>query len=100
MYFSHGPHRHTKAGGPVRMTAHVDKNKKRVFLVDDHPLVREWLTNLVNQQPDLTVRGEPESAPQPVRASAAAKPHVVIVELSLKDSSGLEIINDRNQSHP
>src|SRR5438128_411987 len=76
MYFSHGPQRHTKAGGPVRMTAHVDKNKKRVFLVDDHPLVREWLTNLINQQPDLTVCGEAESAPQAIGAIAAAKPDV------------------------
>ena len=32
--------------------------KKRIFLVDDHPLVREWLTTLINQQTDLVVCGE------------------------------------------
>ena len=82
------------------MTAHVDKNKKRVFLVDDHPLVREWLTNLINQQPDLTVCGEAESAPQAIGAIAATKPDVVIVDISLKDSSGIELIKDLKQSHP
>src|SRR5437667_9755462 len=88
MYFSHGPHRHTKAGGPVRMTAHVDKNKKRVFLVDDHPLGREWLTNLINQQSDLTVCGEAESAPHTLQAIPATRPPVVLADLSLKHSSG------------
>ena len=82
------------------MTAHVDKNKKRVFLVDDHPLVREWLTNLINQQPDLTVSGEAESAPHAIQAIAATRPDVVIVDISLKDSSGIELIKDLKQSHP
>ncbi len=34
------------------------KTRRRVFLVDDHPLVREWLANVINQQPDLMVCGE------------------------------------------
>src|SRR5436189_2710232 len=33
----------------------INKARKRIFLVDDHPLVREWLTNLINQQADLAV---------------------------------------------
>src|SRR6266699_3366621 len=99
MYFSHGPHRHTKAGGPVRMTAHVDKNKKRIFLVDDHPLVREWLTNLINQQTDLTVCGESEAAPQALQAIAQSKPDVAIVDISLKDSSGIDLIKHLKEAH-
>jgi len=82
------------------MTAPLDKNKKRVFLVDDHPLVREWLTNLINQQPDLSVCGEAESAPHAIQAIAATRPDVVIVDISLKDSSGIELIKDLKQSHP
>ena len=82
------------------MTPPSDKNKKRVFLVDDHPLVREWLTNLINQQPDLSVCGESESAPHAIQAIAAIKPDVVIVDISLKDSSGIELIKDLKQSHP
>ncbi len=80
------------------MTTAADKQKKRIFLVDDHPLVREWLTNLINQQPDLTVCGETDSAPQALAAIALAKPDVAIVDLSLKDSSGFDLIKNLKQS--
>jgi DNA-binding NarL/FixJ family response regulator len=71
-----------------------------VFLVDDHPLVREWLTNLIHQQPDLQVCGEAESAPQARQAIAQLKPAVAIVDLSLKDSSGIELIKDLHETCP
>jgi len=71
--------------------------KRSVFLVDDHPLVREWLTNLINQQPDLVVCGEAESGPQAMQAILALKPDVAIVDISLKDSSGIELIKDLKQ---
>lgn len=74
--------------------------KKRIFLVDDHPLVREWLTNLINQQPDLAVCGEAETAPEAMRAILAVKPDVAIVDISLKNSSGIELIKDLKQSSP
>jgi len=74
--------------------------KRLVFLVDDHPLVREWLTNLINQQPDLEVCGEAESGPQARQAIAALQPHVAIVDITLKDSSGIELIKDLKQSCP
>jgi DNA-binding NarL/FixJ family response regulator len=80
------------------MTTPADKQKKRIFLVDDHPLVREWLTNLINQQPDLTVCGETDSAPQALAAIALAKPDVAIVDLSLKDSSGFDLIKNLKQA--
>jgi DNA-binding NarL/FixJ family response regulator len=67
---------------------------KTVFLVDDHPLVREWLTNLIQQQPDLRVCGEAENGLQAREAIARLKPDVAIVDISLKDSSGLELIKD------
>jgi DNA-binding NarL/FixJ family response regulator len=82
------------------MSAAKDKLRKRVFLVDDHPLVREWLTNLINQQMDLTVCGESETAPQALQAIAAAKPDIAVVDLSLKDSSGIELIKSLKESHP
>ena len=62
-------------------------------------MVREWLTNLINQQPDLIVCGEAESAPHAIQAIAATKPDVVIVDISLKDSSGIELIKDLKLSH-
>jgi len=74
--------------------------KKRVFLVDDHPLVREWLTNLINQQPDLTVCGEAETGPQAMEGILQLKPDVAIIDISLKDSSGIELIKDLKQTQP
>ena len=82
------------------MTTPSDRNKKKVFLVDDHPLVREWLTNLINQQPDLAVCGESETAPKALQAIAGLKPDVAIVDISLKDSSGIELIKDLKEFHP
>jgi DNA-binding NarL/FixJ family response regulator len=77
-----------------------EPSKRRVFLVDDHPLVREWLTNLINQQNDLAVCGEAESAPRALAAIAKLKPDVAIVDISLHDSSGLELIKDLKELHP
>ncbi len=73
------------------MTAH---RKTRIFLVDDHPLVREWLTQLIQQEPDLTVCGEADEAPQALQAIAAAKPDLAIVDLSLKRGSGIDLIKN------
>jgi DNA-binding NarL/FixJ family response regulator len=75
-------------------------NKRKVFLVDDHPLVREWLTSLINQQTDLAVCGEAASVLEAMEAIATAKPDVAVVDLSLKDSSGIELIKNLKQSHP
>lgn len=74
--------------------------KKQVFLVDDHPLVREWLTNLINQQPDLEVCGEAATAPEATQGIANQKPAVAIVDISLKDSSGIELIKSLKLSNP
>ena len=85
-----------KEGVPISSAS----QKKRVFLVDDHPLVREWLTNLVNQQPDLEVCGEAETGPQAREGITRCQPDVAIVDISLKDSSGLELIKDLRECCP
>lgn len=72
--------------------------KKRIFLVDDHPLVREWLTNLINQQPDLAVCGEAETGPQAMQAILQLKPDIAIIDIALKNSSGIELIKDLKQT--
>lgn len=66
----------------------------RIFLVDDHPLVREWLTTLINQQSDLIVCGEAESAPDALSEIERLKPDVVVVDITLADGSGLELVKD------
>jgi DNA-binding NarL/FixJ family response regulator len=82
------------------MTPDTGGSKKRIFLVDDHPLVREWLTNLINQQPDLSVCGEAETAPEAMQSILAIKPDIAIVDISLKKSSGIELIKGLKQSSP
>jgi DNA-binding NarL/FixJ family response regulator len=72
----------------------MNKSKARVFLVDDHPLVREWLTNLIHQQPDLSVCGESETAAEALEAIIKLKPDVAIIDISLKGGSGIELIKN------
>jgi len=72
----------------------------RVFIVDDHPLVREWLANLLRQQPDLTVCGHAEDPASALSAIAAAPPDVAIVDLSLKGGSGMDLIKDLTAQFP
>ena len=82
------------------MTVENPGSKKAIFLVDDHPLVREWLTNLINQQSDLAVCGEAETGPQAIERILKFKPEVAIVDISLKDSSGIELIKDLKRLQP
>jgi len=72
----------------------------RVFLVDDHPLVREWLANLIDQQPDMTVCGEAGSAAAALTGIATARPDVAIVDLTLGGRSGLDLIKDLKLMQP
>jgi DNA-binding NarL/FixJ family response regulator len=74
--------------------------KRRVFLVDDHPLVREWLTNLVNQQKDLTVCGEAETAAKAFEQIPMAKPDLVLTDIGLPGKSGLELLKDIQACRP
>jgi DNA-binding NarL/FixJ family response regulator len=78
----------------------LNSTRKGIFLVDDHPLVREWLTNLINQQADLVVVGEAETGPQAMDAMLRLKPDVAIIDISLKDSSGIELIKHLKQTLP
>ncbi len=72
----------------------MSKRISTVFLVDDHPLVREWLTTLINQLPDLRVCGEAPGATKALEGIGEAKPDVAIVDLALADGSGLALIKE------
>jgi DNA-binding NarL/FixJ family response regulator len=67
---------------------------RRVFIVDDHPIVRQGLGQLINHEPDLRVCGEAAGVREARASLGEAKPDVVIVDLSLRDSDGLELIKD------
>lgn len=74
--------------------------KSRVLVVDDHPIVREGLTVLINQEPNMEVCGGAESAPEALQKMDETDPDAVIVDLSLKEGSGLELIKDIKSRSP
>jgi len=66
--------------------------KIKVLLVDDHPLVREGLANLIGQQADLQICGEADNEPQALEIIRTDQPHIAIVDISLESGSGIELI--------
>ena len=82
----------------TRGEANIGKTK--VLVVDDHPLVRERITELINQESDLVVCGDAEDVPQALKAVAATKPDVAIVDITLKDSYGIELIKQLKELYP
>jgi len=75
-------------------------SKHRVFIVDDHPLVREGLANLINQQPDLVVCGQAEDAAQTLAGIGASRAELALIDISLKTASGLELVKDLKVHYP
>ena len=74
--------------------------KKRIFLVDDHPMVRERLAQMINHEPDLAVCGEAMDGPVALKAINTFRPDLVVTDISLKTSHGLELIKDLKALHP
>lgn len=73
---------------------------KRVLIVDDHPLVRERLAQLINAHADLKVCGEADDREPALAMIATTEPHLVLLDLSLKSSHGLEFIKDISAQRP
>lgn len=82
------------------MAPEAQSARRRVFLVDDHPLVREWLATLIDQQPDLAVCGEAGNRARALQLLGTAEAEIVIVDISLEGGSGLELIKDIRVAHP
>jgi len=72
----------------------VKENKARILLVDDHAVVRFGIGNLINRQSDMAVCGEEEDASRALSSISTLKPDLVIADISLKDSSGLELMRN------
>jgi DNA-binding NarL/FixJ family response regulator len=68
--------------------------KTRILLVDDHAVVRFGIAQLINRQPDMAVCGEEEDASKAMGAIESLKPDLIIADISLKDSSGLELVRN------
>jgi len=73
--------------------------EKKVFIVEDHPVFREGLAHILNQEEGLSVCGSAGNAPQALKAISRLKPDLVLVDLSLPGKSGLQLINDVRATH-
>jgi DNA-binding NarL/FixJ family response regulator len=69
-----------------------ERRKRRVFIVDDHAVVRNGLAELINQTPDLVFCGDAASAQEAIEKIQAAQPEAVILDLVLGDMNGLELL--------
>src|SRR5580765_2990382 len=70
------------------------RNGKRVLIVDDHPMMRQGLAQLINNEPDLTVCCEAGTAAEALQAVSSHSPDLVLADITLPDKSGLELIKD------
>src|SRR5579871_1000487 len=78
----------------------TNAKKNKVFVVDDHPIIRQGLALMINREPDLTVCGEAQDAHTAIQAVATAKPDIMIVDISLTGPDGLDLLKDIRMRYP
>ena len=76
------------------------KQATRLLIVDDHPLVRSGIKALIQLEDDLEVCGEAEDHVEAMKTISREKPDLVLVDISLKNSNGLNLLKDISQQHP
>ena len=74
--------------------------KKRLLVVDDHPMMRQGLAQLINNEPDLVVSWEADNARQALELISGNKPDLILADISLPDKNGLELIKDIHALSP
>jgi len=74
--------------------------KKRILIVDDHPMMRQGLAQLIGDQPDLVVCGEAADAYETIEAIGTLKPDLVLADISLPGKNGIELIKDIQTIQP
>ncbi|MFC1765016.1 response regulator [Planctomycetota bacterium] len=78
----------------------VEQEKTKVFLVDDHPIVRDGLKTLIERRENYVVCGEAENAKGALKGVKESDPDVVITDITLKESDGLELTKDLKVRYP
>lgn len=84
---------------PPETEGHSDQ-RRSILIVDDHPMLRRGLASLIESEPDLTVCGEAATRTAALDAIRASPPDLVIVDLMLGDSHGLDLVKDMKIRHP
>ena len=72
----------------------------KVFLLDDHEVVRRGLKDLINSEPDLEVVGEAGTAEEALEVVSACQPNVAVLDVRLGDGSGVEVCRDIRSAYP
>ncbi|MDY6970475.1 MAG: response regulator transcription factor [Spirochaetota bacterium] len=82
------------------MKTRLNKEKIKILIVDDHPIFRNGLSQLINSEDDLIVCGEAEDTFTAQKLIRELSPDIVIIDIILKDSNGIELIKDINIKYP
>ena len=82
------------------MAKKTEKNKKRIYLIEDHAIVRESLRVLIEQEPDMEVCGEAGSAAEAFSAIPALRPDAVVTDISMPGMNGIEFLKNLKTLHP
>src|SRR5689334_17496704 len=85
---------------PAKTPRTSPRHKQRIFLVEDHPVTREGLAQLINYQDDLQVCGAAGTAARAVTGIETARPDLVVVDVSLPDGHGIELVKDLKARFP
>ncbi len=85
---------------PHRNPTRDARIRHRVFIVDDHPIVRQGIALLIDQEPDLEVCGEAEEAGTALAAIAASRPDVVVLDISLPGPDGIDFLKTLRATDP
>jgi DNA-binding NarL/FixJ family response regulator len=78
----------------------TNENKTQVLIVDDHPVIRDGLATIINHERDMNVCGQADDAHQALKAVTELKPDVVIADISLKSSDGIELTKSIKARYP
>jgi DNA-binding NarL/FixJ family response regulator len=77
-----------------------DTDKRRVLIIDDHPVFRHGISAMINAEPDLLVCGEAGSAPAALDAMRRLDPHIALVDISLPGTNGIELLKALKAESP
>jgi DNA-binding NarL/FixJ family response regulator len=78
----------------------TEESKKSILLVDDHPLVREGIATLIRTTPDLVIAAEAGSAAEALDVLRVQRPDLVLLDITLPGTNGIELLKDLHARHP
>ena len=78
----------------------TNESKTQVLIVDDHPVIRDGLVTIINHERDMSVCGQADDAYQALKAATKLKPDIVVTDVSLKSSDGIELTKNIKVRHP